>query len=214
MTPPSVTERLAARAAQLLARHGIVTRAAVAAEGWPGGFAGLYPVLKALEESGRARRGYFVAGLGGSQFADPGAADRLRAELDSAEGLPAIILSAADAANPYGAALPWPRSTGPRVARMAGAHVVCVNGALAAFLPRGEREMATFLPAETALRESFARSLAAALARWTRATGRLAVAWDSADGAPLGESPLAPFLVEAGFAPSGTGFRLTPPSPS
>src|SRR5215472_7491396 len=103
---PSATERLHAEAETLLQRHGVLTREAVVGEGWPGGFAGLYPVLRAMEEAGRARRGYFVDGLGGSQFALPGAVDRLRAARDAE---PAVVaLAATDPANPYGAALPWP----------------------------------------------------------------------------------------------------------
>jgi ATP-dependent Lhr-like helicase len=88
--------------------------------------------------------------------------------------------------------------------------VVVVEGALAAYLPRGEREMWTFLPADEPARSAAARSLAAALAGWAVATGRAAVGWDSVDDTPLARSPLAPFLAEAGFVPSGTGFRLRP----
>ncbi|WP_085067104.1 Lhr family helicase [Catenuloplanes japonicus] len=127
------TQRAAATADLLLERHGVVTRGAVAAEGPPGGFAGVYPVLAAMEERGAARRGYFVEGLGAAQFAVPGAVDRLRALADKTDdpgrrttGGPALILAATDPANPFGAALPWPdravdsgdggvaSSTGPR----------------------------------------------------------------------------------------------------
>ena len=104
-----------AAAEALLDRHGVVTRGAVAAERLPGGFAGVYPVLKAAEESGRARRGYFVDGLGAAQFAMLGAVDALRARADDANTTsgrstpaPALVLAATDPANPYGAALPWP----------------------------------------------------------------------------------------------------------
>ncbi|TME20897.1 MAG: hypothetical protein E6I67_09165, partial [Chloroflexi bacterium] len=79
----NATERLHAEAGVLLQRHGVLTREAVVGEGWPGGFASLYPVLRAMEESGRIRRGYFVEGLGGSQFALPGAVDRLRSLRES-----------------------------------------------------------------------------------------------------------------------------------
>ena len=102
-----------AAAEALLDRHGVVTRGAVAAERLYGGFAGVYPVLKAAEESGRARRGYFVDGLGAAQFAMPGAVDALRARADDGNArpsspAPALVLAATDPANPYGAALPWP----------------------------------------------------------------------------------------------------------
>ena len=207
---PTPTQRAAARAEQLLARHGVLTRDAVAAEGIAGGFAALYPVLKVLEESGRARRGYFVAGLGGSQFADPGAVDRLRALREGAgeEDPPAAVLAASDPANPYGGALSWPRTDEGHVARVPGAHVVLVDGALVAYLARGERELRTFLPPDEPSRSRSARALARAVARWAARSGRGLIGWDSADDIPLARSPLAPFLIEAGFVPAGTGFRL------
>ena len=106
---PSSTDRALALAEQLLARHGVLTRDAVMAEDPPGGFGAIYPVLKGLEEAGRVRRGYFVAGLGGSQFAHPGALERLRALREPDPDAPrAVVLAATDPANPYGAALPWP----------------------------------------------------------------------------------------------------------
>jgi ATP-dependent Lhr-like helicase len=212
--PPTSTERAAARAELLLTRHGVLTRDAVQGEGGLS-FAALYPVLKALEEAGRARRGYFVAGLGASQFAHPGALDRLRALRDAVredDAPPAFVLAACDPANPYGAALAWPKSETARPARAAGAHVVLVDGTLAAYLPRGEREMWTYLPVEEPARSATARALAGALAAWAVATGRAAVGWDSADDAPVAASPLAPYLAAAGFVPSGTGFRLRPTS--
>ncbi len=133
---PDITRRALAAADVLLDRYGIVTRGSVVSERINGGFAGVYPVLKAAEESGRARRGYFVEGLGAAQFALPGAVDRLRAEarpLDSraADGSAALVLAATDPANPYGAALPWPEAPRPtdggrghQPARKAGALVV------------------------------------------------------------------------------------------
>jgi ATP-dependent Lhr-like helicase len=129
---PDPTRRAATLAETLLERHGVVTRGAVAAEGPPGGFAGVYPVLAALEERGAARRGYFVQGLGAAQFAVPGAVDRLRAlagldpggqligrpDIGSPDigtprtGTPRTgtptVLAATDPANPFGAALAWP----------------------------------------------------------------------------------------------------------
>jgi ATP-dependent Lhr-like helicase len=97
----------------LLARHGVITREAVAAEAFPGGFGLVYPVLKGMEEHGRIRRGYFVAGLGATQFAMPGALDLLRALRDAPDEVEVAVLAATDPANPYGAALKWPsrRST-------------------------------------------------------------------------------------------------------
>ena len=110
---PSLTERLKALAEQLLKRHGVLTRDAVAFEAVPGGFPAVYPVLRTLEEAGRIRRGYFVAGRGGLQFADPGALERLRAVRDPDPDSPrAVVLAAADPANAYGAALPWLEARG------------------------------------------------------------------------------------------------------
>ena len=106
----NATERLHSEAGVLLQRHGVLTREAAVGEGWPGGFASLYPVLRAMEESGRIRRGYFVEGLGGSQFALPGAVDRLRSLRDSGGGV--IAMAATDPANAFGTVLPWPQSDG------------------------------------------------------------------------------------------------------
>src|SRR5207237_3429195 len=135
------TERLHSEAGVLLQRHGVLTREAVVGEGWPGGFAGLYPVLRAMEEAGRIRRGYFIEGLGGSQFALPGAVDRLRG-LREPEGR-IVALAATDPANPYGVVIPWPESAG-RPARAAGAYVVLESGELKLFLERGGRSLLTF----------------------------------------------------------------------
>src|ERR1700724_3064321 len=134
------TERLHAAAAVLLQRYGILTRESVAGEGWPGGFAGLYPVLRAMEESGRIRRGYFVEGMGGSQFALPGAVGRLRALRDSGGGI--VALAATDPANAYGSLLAWPRSDG-RMGRTAGAYIVLDDGVLKLYLERGGRSLLT-----------------------------------------------------------------------
>jgi ATP-dependent Lhr-like helicase len=138
---PSPTEAAHGRALQLLERYGVLTREAALGEGLEGGFAGVYPVLKALEERGRVRRGYFVAGLGAAQFALPGAVDRLRSYREDGDRV--YVLAATDPAQPYGAALPWPASDG-RPARAAGAHVVLVDGELAAYLERGGHSVITF----------------------------------------------------------------------
>jgi ATP-dependent Lhr-like helicase len=139
---PSPTEAAHARAMALLDRHGILTREAVLAEGAPGGYAGVYGVLRALEDSGKARRGYFVDGLGAAQFAVPGAVDRIRELREPGDG-GVVVLAAADPAQPYGAALPWPETNG-RPARVAGAYVVLADGVPAAFLERGARTLITF----------------------------------------------------------------------
>jgi len=155
---PAPTAVAHALAAQLLDRHGVVTREAVLGEGIRGGFSAVYPVLKAMEESGTARRGYFVAGLGAAQFAVPGAVDRLRSFRDPQPGETAIVtLAATDPAQPWGAALPWPEARG-RPARVAGAYVVLASGSPAVFVERGGRTLVTF---PGALAEAWAGPIAA-----------------------------------------------------
>jgi ATP-dependent Lhr-like helicase len=143
---PPPTEIAHAQAMQLLERHGIVTREGVRAEGIAGGFASVYPVLRALEDSGKARRGWFVAGLGAAQFALPGAVDRVRAHrtVDEEEPARILVLAATDPAQPYGAALSWPEHATGRPARAAGAFVVLVDGECAAFIERSGKAMLTF----------------------------------------------------------------------
>jgi ATP-dependent Lhr-like helicase len=208
------TERARAVAEQLISRHGILTRQAVLAEGVLGGFAALYPVLASLEEAGRLRRGYFLAGLGGAQFAQAGAVDRLRSLRESAveedpEHLGAVVLAATDPANPYGAALPWPApavASAPRPMRSAGARVVLVDGMLAAFV-RGDRDVAMFLPPDEPARSAVGRAAAVAVARWAVATGRVHLGWATVDGVPAGRSAFGEYLGSAGFASLGAGFR-------
>jgi ATP-dependent Lhr-like helicase len=196
-------------AEQLLKRHGVLTRDAVAFEEVPGGFAAVYPVLKALEEAGRIRRGYFVAGLGGLQFADPGALDRLRALREpDPDAARAAVLAAADPANPYGAALAWPKSEDARLARAAGLHVALVDGTVAAVVSRGARQVTALLPEDEPSRSRVAAGAALALRRWCEATSRPSLGWAVSEGPALAESPLAPWLAEAGFVRSGPGFRL------
>jgi ATP-dependent Lhr-like helicase len=148
---PTPTELAHARTVQLLERYGVLTREAALGEGAEGGFAGVYPVLKAMEERGQVRRGYFVAGLGGAQFALPGAVDRLRSfrdpRVDPDVDPDLLVLAATDPAQPYGAALPWPdrpdRDAG-RPARVAGAHVVLAGGRPVVFVERGGHKLVTF----------------------------------------------------------------------
>jgi ATP-dependent Lhr-like helicase len=139
---PTPTEAAHARALQLLERYGVLTREAALGEGAEGGFAGVYPVLKALEERGQVRRGYFVAGLGAAQFAVAGAVDRLRGDRRGDNEVP-IVLAATDPAQPFGAAIPWPDSDG-RPARAAGALVVLAGADALAFLERGAHKVLRF----------------------------------------------------------------------
>ncbi|WP_334143180.1 DNA glycosylase AlkZ-like family protein [Rhabdothermincola sp.] len=200
--PPTPTEAAHAQALQLLERHGVLTREAVLAEGVEGGFAALYPVLQALEERGQVRRGYFVRGLGGAQFALPGAVDRLRAcrEPDPDDLVP-LVLSAVDPAQPYGAALPWPDAAG-RPARTPGAYVVLVAGDPVAFLERGGRTLSTFPAA--AQHPHWVEGLAA-LVKDGRVR-RLEIT--RVDSEPASASGLAAQLREVGFAPSHRGLVL------
>ncbi|WP_405140355.1 ATP-dependent helicase [Sphaerisporangium sp. NBC_01403] len=213
------TQRAHAQAEVLLERHGVVTKGAVAAERLTGGFATVYPVLRAFEETGRCRRGYFVEGLGGAQFALPGAVDRMRAiasTLFSEVGgsrprsgatseRRAVVLAATDPANPYGAALPWPAHPGEithKPGRKAGALVVLVDGRLVLYVERGGKTLLSFAdddrlqPAVDAL----------ALAVRDGALGKLTV--EKADGTAIVNSPLAAALEAAGFHPTPRGLRL------
>ena len=205
---PSSTEAAHALAAQLLERHGVLTREAARSEGIEGGFAGIYPVLKALEERGRTRRGYFVAGQGAAQFALPGAVDRLRAARPAVadEGEPAdpaavVVLAATDPAQPYGAALPWPESGG-RPARAAGALVVVADGEPVAFLERGGRSVVTF---EAAARwPAWPAALAARVA-----SGRARqIEIQTVDGEPVRTSDWATAFRDAGFTDGYRGLVL------
>jgi ATP-dependent Lhr-like helicase len=194
----SGTEAGVAIAGLLLDRYGILTRDAVRAEGVPGGFATLYPVLRGMEESGRVRRGYFVTGLGGAQFAAPGAVDRLRSMREPGPNAPAVhVLAATDPANPYGVAVPWPAGDA-RPARAAGAYVVLLDGEAVAYLERGARTLVGFRPADGTWETPAVRGLGE-LVR----TGRLARLalhrWPEHLDEPL---------REAGFVPTPKGLVL------
>ncbi len=201
---PDPTRRATATADGLLQRHGIVTRGAVVAEQVPGGFAAVYRVLAAFEESGRCRRGYFVASLGAAQFAEPGAVDRLRAQGATPQ---AVALAATDPANPFGAALPWPDSgTGHRAGRKAGAVVVLVDGSLALYVERGGRTMLTFGSDGAVLDRAF-EQLASLVRRGL--AGTLTV--KQVDGRPVLERErqgLRAAMERAGFATTPSGMRL------
>jgi ATP-dependent Lhr-like helicase len=210
------TARAHATAEVLLERHGVVTRGAVMAERVPGGFAAAYRVLSGFEDAGRVRRGYFVEGLGASQFATTGAVDRLRAsarpvgEIDVSEGgLRTVVLAAADPANPYGAALGWPPregdAAGHRPGRKAGSLVVLVDGALVLYVERGGRSLLSWTEGPELLR---AAADALALAVREGALGKLTV--ERADGAGVlrTDHPLAAALETAGFRATPRGLRL------
>jgi ATP-dependent Lhr-like helicase len=198
---PSPTEAAHARAGQLAERYGVLTREAALGEGTEGGFAGVYPVLRALEDKGRIRRGYFVAGLGAAQFALPGAVDRLRAARPAGDEATPVVLAATDSAQPYGAALPWPASAG-RPARAAGALVVLTDGEAVAFVERGGRSVWTFPAA--ADHPTWPAALAERVA-----TGRArSHEVQTVDGGPVRTSPWAGALRDAGYADGYRGLVL------
>ena len=141
-----------------LVLSGVLTREAALGEGLEGGFAGVYPVLRALEDQGKLRRGYFVAGLGAAQFALAGAVDRLRRDVDEDT---AVVLAATDPGQPFGAALPWPEAA-VRPSRSAGALVVMRNGAPLVFVERGGKSLITF--PDAAIDPSWSTALADAVA--------------------------------------------------
>jgi ATP-dependent Lhr-like helicase len=213
--PPATTptERAHAQALALLDRHGVVTRDAAAAEGVEGGFAGVYPVLRALEEAGRVRRGYFVDGLGAAQFAVSGAIERLRGLREparSASERVVHLLAAADPANPYGAALPWPRrgeDDRRPFQRAAGAEVVLVDGGAALYVERGGglQTLPAFDDPETAeIAVAALRGLLGPVGE-----GRLReLVIRRVDGLPVGESPHRERLLAAGFVAGYRGLVL------
>ncbi|HKO02142.1 MAG TPA: DEAD/DEAH box helicase, partial [Thermoanaerobaculia bacterium] len=168
------TERASALAHQLLTRYGVVTRESAPAESIAGGFSAVYPVLKAMEEAGRIRRGYFVAGLGATQFATAGALDLLRSFRDAPEKPETFMLAATDPANPYGAIVKWPESMFA-LTRSVGASVIIVDGKLVAYVGRGEKQITTFLPDEEPTRTHVAREIANALAALVLRGGRRAL---------------------------------------
>jgi ATP-dependent Lhr-like helicase len=207
--PPTDTEHRAALARSLLDRYGVLTREAAHAEGIEGGFSSVYDVLKAMEEAGRVRRGYFLAGRGATQFALPGADDRLRAVRDASDAPRMVVLAAMDPANPYGAALPWPARADDetrRPQRTVGALVFLHDGALVGWLGRGGDSLLTFFPTDEAARAKTAASLAGALADLTRAEDRRALLVTTIDGAPATGSDLGGALHAAGFRASREGW--------
>ncbi len=187
----------------MLERYGILTREQVRAEGLPGGFSGIYPELSQLETLGVARRGYFVEGLGGAQFALPGAVERLRAVGD--EDRP-IVLAAVDPAQPYGAALSWPeREDGRRPSRVAGAYVVITGGEPILYLERGGRALQTLVGYDDPRLEP----ALAAVTEQVRAARVRRIALEKVDGESALSSPLGATLVALGFQPGPRRLTLS-----
>jgi ATP-dependent Lhr-like helicase len=220
---PTATEASHALALQLLNRYGVLMRESVAAENVPGGFSAVYDVLKALEESGRIRRGYFVAGLGATQFALPAAVDLLRQlRTEPPQEKPEFVqLAATDPANPYGSVLRWPdlpvaeedSESAPRLlTRAAYAEVILRNGQLVAWLRRGNPNLLVFLPVEEPERSQVAAGLAHFLC--ARGQQRMRVSTHQGmlittiNGQPVAAHPMATFLMDAGFQPGPLGMHL------
>lgn len=204
-------ERTLALAEGLVARHGVVAAGSVASESVPGGFSALLPVLRVLEDGGRVLRGHFVEGLGGAQFAQRDAVERLRlVDEDPTAGAGTVVLAAVDPANPYGAALEWPPTgaddtgAGPSPVRRAGALVVLHDGAPVVWAGRGSRGMVTFTD-DPELLERAARALVARV----RESGLAPVAVEAVDGLPVRSTGLGRALREAGFSGTPRGLRLS-----
>jgi ATP-dependent Lhr-like helicase len=220
---PTATEASHALAMQLLSRYGVLMRESVAAENVVGGFSAVYDVLKALEESGRIRRGYFVAGLGAAQFALPAAVDLLR-QLRNAppdEKPEFVQLAASDPANPYGSVLRWPElpvaeedsESAPRVlTRASYAEVILRNGQLVAWLRRGNPNLLVFLPAEEPERSQTASGLAHFMCargqHRMRGNSHEGVLITTINGQPVAGHPMAKFLMDAGFHAGPLGMHL------
>jgi ATP-dependent helicase Lhr and Lhr-like helicase len=192
---PGPGAKLRAQAELMLERYGIVTRETVLAEGVPGGFATLYAELGNLELLGTARRGYFVEGLGGAQFALPGAVERLRSLPESADSLQ--VLAATDPANPYGAALPWPKPpSGRRPARAPGAYVLLRAGEPLVYVERGGRSILRLVALDGAELAAAMQALADAVS-----AGRLPkLGIEKLDGEPVIGSGHEEALLSAGFS--------------
>jgi ATP-dependent Lhr-like helicase len=220
------THRAHALARTLLDRHGIVTRGAVSAEGVQGGFSAVYRVLAAFEESGQARRGYVVEGLGAAQFAMEGAIDRLRAvhsAREREEHFRATLLAAADPANAYGAALPWPEppeGATHKPGRKAGSVVVLVDGELTLYMERGGKTLLAWPGDSTPVAAPgnaghSGPGTAPPLATATEALSRAAqdgtfgtVTVERINGEPALSSPIGALLEGAGFHATPRGLRL------
>jgi ATP-dependent Lhr-like helicase len=204
---PSPTERTYARAMMLLQRHGIVGRAVAGLEELPGGYGPVHKVLRAMEDAGKVRRGYFVETLDGPQYALPGAVDRLRSARRTGDAPTVRVLSAVDPANPYGWMTPWPSPThghGRTPRRVAGAFVVLVDGHVVLYVERGGRKLRTFAGTD---RDQLGRA--------TRALGEVAdtlrpraLRVEEIDGESARHSALAPLLREASFWADHRGLVL------
>jgi len=212
----STTAWATAFANQLLSRHGIVTRDVTAIEQLPGGFSSMYPVLRRLEETGRIRRGYFVAGLGAAQFAQPGAVDLLRDTRDDRDEIVTVTVSATDPANPFGVLIPWPMTAAADsrgATRTAGARVIIVNGRAAAWIGRGDRQVIVCVPDDEPDRSTIGRAMARELVAIAQRApeGRRGWLIEEINGTAAIEHPASQFLLQAGFTSTAMGLQLRVP---
>jgi ATP-dependent Lhr-like helicase len=227
-------------AQQLLTRHGVVTRDITNIEHLPGGFSAFYPVFRRLEDTGRVRRGYFVAGLGAAQFAQPGAVDLLRSTREPTDEPSVVTISATDPANPYGALLPWPEADrltadGRRqtaddrrqtaddqrqtvaasrgATRTAGARVVLVDGRLACWIARGNRAVVISLPEDEPDRSQVGRALAHELVNLAHRAPEGERGWLIAEinGHPADSVAVSQYLIDSGFVSTSHGLQLRVP---
>jgi ATP-dependent Lhr-like helicase len=204
---PSHGPRMRALAEVLLERHGIVARETVLAEGIQGGFAALYGELSNLETLGTARRGYFVEGLGGAQFALPAAIERLRTMRTDEPAAP-LVLAATDPANPFGATLPWPKredDSGRRPSRVAGAYVVSLDAEPVLYVERGGKGLLPLREAD----EAWLRPALEALAEAVRRGRAPRLAIERFDGEPVVGSEVGALLIDLGFRQSPRRLTLS-----
>ena len=192
---PAGEERIRALAELLLERHGVLTRAAVAADGVPGGFSALYRALRDLETLGACRRGYFIEGLGGAQFALAGAVERLRDLREAPEAGGFVVLASTDPANPYGASLPWPARAGGRAQRVPGAYVVLRSGEPVLAVERSGRGLIALAEPDA----SWLGPAIEAVAEQVRRGRPRRLALERFDGEPVLGSPAEDALRTAGF---------------
>jgi len=206
---PTATEQIASRVQQILDRCGIVSRDIFQAESFTGGFSAAYPVLRAMEEAGKIRRGYFVDGLGALQFALPGALERLRSLRDPPESPRTVIIAACDPANPYGLALRWPSRSGVRrPTRTVGARVILVDGFPGGWLSPDESHLITFLGScDEGSTARIAAATARALSAEVQGLRRRAFLIESVDESKKADEPIHSAMLGAGFIHREDGYQ-------